>query len=162
MIKILDRNTYYVLFCNKIQREGLKSVAYKRLLFLMENIKIFYKKRDNNFFNYFFTVLQVYVYIYKKKVGANIHQIPLFLRKGVRFRKGLSNFLRSVKYRKEKGFNFRLLNEMADIKSLKGSTIIARDNLYKTAIDEKSNIRFLKAWKKKSPLNLKKVFGIRN
>jgi ribosomal protein S7 len=160
MIKLFEFNCYSIL-CNKLQNKGLKNFAYRRLIFLFESLKFKFKYNNIVIFKYIFLILQIYVYIYKKKIGANIHQIPIYVRKNLRLKKGLSNFLHVIKLKKEKNFKNKLFKEFVDIVKLKGSTITFRDNIYKTATEEKSNIRFIRKRKRRIPLNLKRILSFR-
>jgi ribosomal protein S7 len=157
-ILFLDKVTNYLILCNKLQKNGLKERAFTRLLFLLEKVKVHFKADNQYIFDYLFTILPVYVYIYKKKIGGNVHQIPLYLKKEIRLKKGFSNFFKVINSKKGKNLNRKLMNEIIDIKTLKSSTIITRDNIYMTAMEERSNMRFLRPRRKKIPVNFKKFF----
>jgi hypothetical protein len=115
---------------------------------LLEKLKLTLKINNQELFFQIFQILELYIFIYKKKIGANIYQIPLYIKKEFRLKKGLSNFLKVLENKKDTLYN-KIYREFLDILSFKGSTLTSRDNVYNTAIEEKSNLRFLKPRKKK-------------
>jgi ribosomal protein S7 len=160
MVKIIElkkKNPYFIL-SNKLIHKGMKCTAYRRCLYLLEYLKIYISRNNEQIFKLIFSLLEVYVYIYRKKIGGNIHSIPLCLNKNVRLKKGLSNFLKVLENKKDRTFNERILKEMIDIFYVKGSTLSLRNNVYMTAAEEKSNLRFIRPKVKRAPINYKELY----
>lgn len=153
----LYKTNPFFIFCNKILNRGLKFSAYRRFIFILTELKFQLKKNNAEILNLIFCLLEIYIYIFRKKIGANIHLIPLYVKKNNRLNKGLSNFIRVLKNRKEKNFSVRILNELIDVIKVKSSTITIRNNIYMTAAEEKANLRFMRPRIKRPPINVRKL-----
>ncbi len=160
MVKIIEfqKSNPYFIFCNKLISKGLKFSSYSKCLFVLENLKFRVKKNNEEIFKLVFNLLEMYIYIFRKKVGGNVHPIPLYINKNVRLKKGLSNFVKVLKNKKEKVFTDRILTEIIEILHLKGSTINLRNNVYMAAAEDKSNLRFVRQKYKRPPLDYKKLY----
>jgi hypothetical protein len=135
----------FVIFSNKLCGRGLGLKGFNICLYLLSYIKFNLKKKLKNkiIFKYFFDFVQLYVNIYRKKVGGNVHSVPLYIRKELRLRKGLSNFFKIIKTKKDFNLKDKVVKEFVDVLQLKGSTISARNNIYMLAAEEKTNMRFI-------------------
>jgi ribosomal protein S7 len=136
------KNPFFILH-NKFFNRGLSVKGFNICLSLLSKLKLILKKDNKLIFKKFFNFISLYVYLYKKKIGGNVYTVPLYIKKELRLKKGLSNFLSVLENKKEHNFIEKIFKEILDVLKLKGSTINTRNNIYMTAADEKTNIRYV-------------------
>lgn len=129
-------------FVNMTSSKGLKSRAYKRYLLVLLKLKEEFKSNSGILFKEFFLNIEILIYIYRKKVGGSIYQIPIYLKGRRRLHRGLLNFFKIISNRKERHYNEKIIIEMFDVLRKKGGVINYRTNLYLLASENKANLRY--------------------
>jgi ribosomal protein S7 len=137
------KNNPVLTFINMGFNKGQKLQSYNRFLIIFNKLKRDLKKTSTSILKEFFINVEIFVYIYRKKIGANIYQIPLYLKKKQRINRGILNFYKIVKVRKERGFLNRIYLEIFDIMKKKSATINLRNNIYLLASDNKANLKYV-------------------
>lgn len=138
------------IFINHVCKKGYKLKSYNIMLYLLKTLKRRFKKTPSLVFVKSIINAKIMVRIYNKKRGSQLYKIPLFLTNQKQIKKGILNLVKLVsEMKKEHILKKKLSLELINLYFYKGVCINYKKNLYKSVIEYKQNLKYIKIRKKK-------------
>jgi ribosomal protein S7 len=140
--KKINNSNDFLVFINSNIKNGLRNKSILNFIFLLDNIKVKFKKDPFLIMLNGFKNLHLLVYIYKRKIGSKVVIIPTYWNNYKKLKKGFLIFYNQVNKRSEYKLKDKIFNEFKDVLLNKGKSVKTRNDLYVLAAENQHNLRY--------------------